>query len=173
MEQMPDNKPGKPGAKPEVEPGSMKQSATNAFRTYFEPVFRRPEFVQTAALCLRQGAKGPEVLLVSSLSTKRWIIPKGWPMEGRTLAQAALQEAWEEAGVTGRVDEDAIGAFSYRKLVKGGIPVTCRCDVFRVQVDTVTDRFPEEGRRKRQWVAPQKAAKLVEEPELKELLRSL
>lgn len=151
----------------------MKQSAVNTFRSFLQPVFRRPEFVQTAALCLRPGAEGPEVLLVSNLSSKRWIIPKGWPMEGRTLAEAALQEAWEEAGVVGTVDRVAIGAFSYRKTVKGGIPVSCRCDVFRVQVRDVEDQYPESGRRKRQWMSPRKAATLVEEPELKALLRGL
>ena len=97
----------------------MKQSAVAAFRNFVEPVFRRPEFVQTAALCLRDSRKGPEVLLVSSLTSKRWILPKGWPMEGRTLAQAALQEAWEEAGVTGVVETAPMGHFSlirYEKL---------------------------------------------------------
>jgi 8-oxo-dGTP pyrophosphatase MutT (NUDIX family) len=151
----------------------MPNSALAAFRTYVEPVFRRPEFVQAAALCLREGAKGPEVLLVSSLTTKRWILPKGWPMSGRTLAGAALQEAWEEAGVKGSVAETAIGQYSYRKSVKGGIPVTCRCDVFQVDVDAMLEEWPEKGRRKRAWFPLAEAAKRVDEPELKALLRGL
>lgn len=151
----------------------MKQAAINSFRSYIEPVFRRPDYVQTAALCLRDGADGPEVLLISSLGTKRWILPKGWPMAGRTLAEAALQEAWEEAGVKGTVSEQAIGAYSYQKLVKGGIPVTCRCEVFRVQVHTLADDFPEQGRRKREWVPATDAVARVAEPELKAMLSSL
>ncbi|HHX88347.1 MAG TPA: NUDIX domain-containing protein, partial [Paracoccus sp.] len=83
----------------------MKQSPLKALVSIFEPVFRRPDYIQAAALCLREGNKGREVLLISSLKSERWILPKGWPMKGRTLAGAALQEAWEEAGVVGRADE--------------------------------------------------------------------
>jgi 8-oxo-dGTP pyrophosphatase MutT (NUDIX family) len=151
----------------------MKQAALNTFRSYIEPVFRRPDYVQTAALCLRDVADGPEVLLISSLSSRRWILPKGWPMRGRTLAEAALQEAWEEAGVKGTVSEPSLGAFSYQKLVKGGIPVTCRCEVYHVQVQDLAGTFPEQGRRKRKWVPVAKAASLVAEPELKAILADL
>lgn len=170
---MTDKKIPQSGAQPEAEQSTMKQSAVAAFRTFVEPVFRRPDFVQTGALCLRTGFRAPEVLLVSSLSTKRWIVPKGWPMEGRTLAEAALQEAWEEAGVIGTVEDAAIGAFSYRKQVKGGIPVTCRCDVFRVSVERLTDDFPEAGKRQRAWMTLADAADAVEEPELQAILRGL
>ncbi|MFN4099813.1 MAG: NUDIX hydrolase [Pararhodobacter sp.] len=151
----------------------MKQTALAAFRSFVEPVFRRPEFVQTAALCTRQGKKGPEVLLVTSLQTKRWIVPKGWPMAGKSLAQAAMQEAWEEAGVEGRVDEYPLGSYGYQKLVKGGIPVTCRCSVYRIEVSHLASSYPEKGRRKREWMRPDKAADLVDEPELGAIIRSL
>ena len=173
MTKTPDNERSRETAAPEREQSRMKQSAVAAFRNFVEPVFRRPEFVQTAALCLRDSRKGPEVLLVSSLTSKRWILPKGWPMEGRTLAQAALQEAWEEAGVTGVVETAPMGHFSYQKVVKNGIPVACRCEVFRVAVTGEARDFPEKGRRKRQWVSPVEAARAVEEPELKKLLRNL
>lgn len=151
----------------------MKHTALAAYRTFVEPAFRRPEFVQTAALCLREGQSGPEVLLVTSLSTKRWILPKGWPMESRTLADAALQEAWEEAGVRGTVDQQSLGNFSYRKVVKRGIPVTCRCEVFRVDVDDLAEDWPEKGQRRREWVSLREAAKRVSEPELKAILTEI
>ena len=151
----------------------MKQSAISAFRALIEPIFRRPDFVQAAALCLRQGDTGAEVLLVSSLSTKRWILPKGWPMEGRTLAGAALQEAWEEAGVQGQVNEVARGVIRYRKAVKGGIPVSCRCEVFDVAVTALAEDWPEKNRRRRRWLPIPEAIKVVCEPDLKALLRGL
>lgn len=151
----------------------MKPSALSAFHSYVEPVFRRPEFVQAAALCMREGKTGPEVLLISSLSTKRWILPKGWPMDGKTLAEAALTEAWEEAGVQGTVTAEAIGDYRYRKEVKGGIPVTCRCEVFRIDVTGLDDDYPEKNRRRRAWVSLKESAKRVDEGELKALLRSL
>ncbi len=151
----------------------MKQSAVAAFRNLVQPIFRRPEFVQAGALCLRDGKHGVEVLLVSSLSAKRWILPKGWPMDGKTLAQAALMEAWEEAGVTGTVEEMAIGTFMFQKIVKQRLPVACRCEVFRVTVTGEADDFPEKGRRKRRWVSLADAAAVVEEPALKAFLRGL
>ena len=62
------------------------------------PMFRRPRSLQVAALCHRRTKAGQkEVLLVTSRGTGRWILPKGWPMRGKSDAQAAAQEAWEEA----------------------------------------------------------------------------
>ena len=61
--------------------------------------FVRPSFVQVAAMCVRQGKDGPEVLLIQTLTRKLWMVPKGWPMDGLSLSDAAAQEAWEEAGV--------------------------------------------------------------------------
>ena len=137
------------------------------------PIVARPPVRQVAALCLRTGRKGPEVLMITSRGTGRWIIPKGWPIEGKTASEAALQEAWEEAGVEGTVNPDPLGDYRYRKEVKGGIPVTCRCEVFRVDVDALADDWPERGRRQREWVTPREAAKRVEEPELKAILREI
>lgn len=152
----------------------MKHTAFSALKALVTPsVLRRPDYVQAAALCLRDGPQGPEVLLVSSLSSKRWILPKGWPIEGLTLAEAALQEAWEEAGVQGSVAPVAVGSFAYRKVVKQGIPVACRCEVFRVMVSGFADRFPEKTRRQRRWTPIAEAVELVDEPELKALLADL
>ncbi|MEZ5750968.1 MAG: NUDIX hydrolase [Paracoccaceae bacterium] len=151
----------------------MNKSAFAALTSFMSPAFRRPEFVQTAALCVRQGADGPEVLLVSSLTSRRWIIPKGWPMDGRTLAEAAAQEAWEEAGIRGTVSPESMGSFGYRKLVKGGVPIQCRCEVYRIDVTEVAANWPEKKERERRWLSPAEAAARVEEPELKALLLGL
>jgi 8-oxo-dGTP pyrophosphatase MutT (NUDIX family) len=152
---------------------TMKLTPMKTLRALMEPISKRPDYVQTAALCLREGKTGREVLLVSSLQTRRWILPKGWPMEGHTLAGAALQEAWEEAGVVGRVAETPVGYYTYEKVLKGGLPVGCRVEVFRVDVSDLARDYPEQSKRKRKWATPADAAELVDEPELKALLRSL
>ncbi len=54
-----------------------------------------------AVMAWRMGDKGPEVLLITSRETGRWVLPKGWPMKGRSGAECALREAFEEAGVAG------------------------------------------------------------------------
>ena len=155
----------------------MKQTPIRApiraLANLLEPVFRRPDFVQAAALCLREGKQGPEVLLVQSLNSRRWILPKGWPMKRRTLAGAAAQEAWEEAGVVGKAHETSMGFYTYRKIRRGGLALSCRVEVFRIDVADLARDYPERSRRKRKWMTPEAAAAAVEETELKALLLSL
>ncbi len=128
---------------------------------------------QVAALCLRGRPGRREVLLVSSLGTGRWIIPKGWPMRGRTLAEAALREAWEEAGVKGEVGALPFGAFDYLKQRDKAVPTPCEVQVFIVRVSGMEKEFPEAGRRELRWVRPIEAVAMVDEPRLKVLLGGL
>lgn len=133
----------------------------------------RPEALQVAALCRRRSGTETEVLLVSSLDTRRCIVPKGWPMRGKTLAEAALREAWEEAGVVGRVHADPVGAFHYDKRRKNGLVQRCKVLCFLVDVEGLDEDYPELGRRDRKWLSPKAAAKCVKEKDLKPLLRQL
>ena len=64
--------------------------------------------LQVAALCWRRRPV-PEVLLVTTLRTRRWILPKGWPHPGLSLPESAAREALEEAGVTGRIEATPLG----------------------------------------------------------------
>ena len=59
---------------------------------------------QFAALCYRIKSNKVQVLLVTTRRTGRWILPKGWPIDGLTPQKSAAREAWEEAGVIGRPD---------------------------------------------------------------------
>ncbi|MGY6412253.1 MAG: NUDIX hydrolase [Alkalilacustris sp.] len=136
-----------------------------------EPMLRRPPRMQVAALCLRTGPEGtPEVLLITSRGTGRWVLPKGWPMAGRSLAEAAAQEAWEEAGVRGTVEGRPLGSYGAEKQTDGGLALPCRVEVFALHVTEIADRFPEAGQRTRRWVAPAAAADMVREPDLRALL---
>lgn len=127
---------------------------------------------QVAALCHRiRATKGREVLLITSRDTGRWVLPKGWPIKGLNAAHAAMQEAWEEAGVKGEVSDHPLGTFDYQKRLDCGGEATCETQVFPVAVETLSDTFPESNERERKWVTPAKAADLVEEPELQEILR--
>ena len=79
----------------------MTRTLTRAWEEILRPMLKRPNRLQVAALCYRTGADGKEVLMITSRGTGRWIIPKGWPVEGKDGPASALQEAWEEAGVKG------------------------------------------------------------------------
>ncbi len=144
-----------------------------ALREAVGPLLGRPPYLQAAALCTREKNGTLEVLLICSLGTGRWVLPKGWPMKGRSLAQAALREAWEEAGVRGKVSEKPFGRYTYQKIKEGGLPLLTEVKVFRVQVDELADDYPERRRRKREWVPARQAAEMVDEPELRALLGAL
>ncbi|MDO5657566.1 MAG: NUDIX hydrolase [Paracoccus sp. (in: a-proteobacteria)] len=131
---------------------------------------RKPHSMQVAALCFDQRGR---VLLITSRGTGRWIIPKGWPMAGRSLAQAAMQEAWEEAGVRGRLDETPIGSYHYDKRHDRGFSVPTEVQVFAVAVHDLAEEFPERDQRRRGWFSALEAADLVDEPGLQEILRDL
>jgi 8-oxo-dGTP pyrophosphatase MutT (NUDIX family) len=129
-----------------------------------------PIHTQLAALCHRKGKSGKEVLLVTS-SNGRWILPKGWPIEGKKPSEAAMVEAWEEAGVKkGKVDRKPMGSFVGLKRYDNGNEVPCLTKVFAVKVQKTTCDYPESDRRDRIWVSPKKAAKLVDEAGLKDIL---
>jgi 8-oxo-dGTP pyrophosphatase MutT (NUDIX family) len=73
-------------------------------------------YAQVAALPLKLGDDGvARVLLLTSRETRRWVIPKGWPMKGRKAHEAAAHEALEEAGVAGHAEKTPIGRYYYFK----------------------------------------------------------
>ncbi len=125
---------------------------------------------QFAALCYRIRKDKIQILLITSRGTRRWIVPKGWPMHGLTPAQTAAQEAWEEAGVRGQSDGRCLGIYSYSKETDENGHFPCLGMIFAVEVNSIADEYPEAGERERRWVSRKKAAKMVDEPELARIL---
>jgi 8-oxo-dGTP pyrophosphatase MutT (NUDIX family) len=139
-------------------------------RALGDPLFRE-HGKQVAALCWRLKPT-LEVLLITSLSSKRWILPKGWLIEGLSPAESAAREAFEEAGVAGKTGGKAIGSYHYLKERKGGGGVPCRVDVFALQVAAQMEDWPEKDAREIVWLPVEQAAVRVSEPGLRELLRN-
>ena len=129
--------------------------------------------LQYAALAWRRAGEGREVLLVTSRDTGRWVIPKGWPMKGRTPWEAAAREAFEEAGVKGEVEQAPVGAFSYLKRLKQWRERMVEVQVFRLKVERELEDWPERRQRERVWLSPEDADARVDEPELAEIIRAL
>lgn len=117
---------------------------------------------QAAAIPLKRG----QVCLVTSRSGKRWVAPKGCLEPGMTAGEIALQEAWEEAGLTGILDPEPIGSYIYEKA-----SFTYHVTVFLMHVTDAADNWPEEGMRARCWLSPGQAVKRVEDNGLRELIR--
>ncbi|MEG5064377.1 NUDIX hydrolase [Microcoleus sp. B3-A4] len=109
-----------------------------------------------------------EVMLITSSASKRWVIPKGLIEPDMTSQDSAAKEAWEEAGLLGKVFPDLLGTYEYQKS-----GYTCQVEVFLMQVEAVLEIWPEASKRKRQWVSIPKAIKRVNEPELKLILADL
>ena len=93
-----------------------------------------------------------EVLLVTSRETKRWIIPKGWPIKGLKPSKAAAREAYEEAGVRGRIAGGAFGHYVYEKRLEDrGTTVPCQVEVFPLLVKRQSKEWPESKQRTARW----------------------
>ena len=128
---------------------------------------------QVAALPVRHAADGGlEVLLITSRETRRWVIPKGWPMRDRKDYQAAAREALEEAGISGRIRKRPLGAYTYQKRLVGRVE-PCRVMVYVLEVEKVRAAWRERDQRTRQWFEPGSAADNIDEPRLAAMIRAL
>jgi 8-oxo-dGTP pyrophosphatase MutT (NUDIX family) len=130
--------------------------------------------LQVAALPYRARADDTiEVLLVTTRGTGQWMVPKGWPMTGKTLPQAAAQEAFEEAGVRGKAGKEELGRFQHRKtaLLEGAID--CVVAVFPLAVQEELTSWPERGERMRGWFSLEEAAGKVQSRELAAIISSI
>jgi 8-oxo-dGTP pyrophosphatase MutT (NUDIX family) len=125
--------------------------------------------IQYAALPYRVN-DGVEVMLLTSRETGRWVLPKGWPMAGKSPRESAQREALEEAGVVGRICKRPIGEFHYDKRLSDGGLVTCKVLVYPLAFERQRKHWPEQGQRTVGWFTPEEAACAVLEPELAILL---
>ena len=128
---------------------------------------------QFGAVCWRMNRGHVQVLLITSRDTGRWVIPKGWPIADKGGAASAAQEAWEEAGVEGQINDAALGRFTYDKIMPGQTSFQCSVEVFALRVAKLRANFPERKERRRKWFDAAKAARKVAEPELRQLLLRL
>lgn len=130
----------------------------------------KPVNVQYAALPWRREGDALEILLITTLNTRRWIVPKGWPLDGQPPHASAAQEAMEEAGISGEIATTALGSFRYNKLRKNGETVSCKVAVFPMQVAHQRRRWAEKGTRETCWCSIDEALTRVTEPGLRRLI---
>lgn len=135
-------------------------------------MIKRPARLQVAALCYRQGREGPEVLLITTRDTRRWIIPKGWPMEKYSARKSARIEAYEEAGIEGKIAREPIGSFRSYKGMGKGVTMPTDVIVFPLKVTRKLKKYPERDERDLAWLPVEEAAKRCSEDGLRNLLLS-
>jgi hypothetical protein len=111
-------------------------------------------------------------MLITSKTTNRFIVPKGWPMKGISGRKTAVAEAWEEAGVVGEALKEPLGVCAYWKRLSGHF-VRVTVKVYLLSVVDVQPDWNERSQRQRAWLSPADAAALIDEPQLASLVRSM
>jgi len=117
-----------------------------------------------AAICYRVRSTGIEFLLVQTRGSGRWTFPKGSAEPGLTHAQAAALEAYEEAGVHGRMEELSFTSYVHRRpgesrkstVSKPKFVSAHLCQVTRLETPPELDRNPT-------WFSHEKAKRCLRE----------
>ena len=149
---------------------TKKQKPTPVTSPSMPPPIAEHPRRQVAALPWRLAAEGEvEVCLVTTRETRRWTVPKGWPMKRLTDRAAARAEAEQEAGVTGKIAKSAIGAYTYWKRLPDRFDFV-RVEVYPLRVVAHLEQWKEKGEREVRWLPTDVAARLVEEPDLATLI---
>jgi 8-oxo-dGTP pyrophosphatase MutT (NUDIX family) len=125
-------------------------------------------FTQSGVLPYRRKEGKIEVLLITSIRKKRWIIPKGYVEFNLSHFESAKKEAFEEAGVYGENETIELGSFKVNKAI--GI---CLIQVFSMEVNKILDDYPDKDKRRRKWFSIEEAAQIVTRPELKQIITAL
>jgi len=149
----------------------VKTQAQNFVATEKRILTSSGRLQQVAALVYRYQSGEPQILVITSRGTGRWVLPKGWPQVGRTLSETAAREAYEEAGVRGAISLQPIGSFDY---CKSDLPPECinqfTVAVYALHFAERAKDWPEREQRVCEWVSPQQAAERVDENDLKRIL---
>jgi phosphohistidine phosphatase len=124
---------------------------------------------QSCVIPYRIKKHRPEILIISSSSGKHWVVPKGIHDPGLSAQESAANEAYEEAGVEGRVTTREIGCYQYAKW-----EATCKVSVYPMEVSHMLDEKDwEERHRGRRWVTLEEAVKLINNPDLANIIARL
>ncbi|MGA7722627.1 MAG: NUDIX hydrolase [Ignavibacteriaceae bacterium] len=125
-------------------------------------------FNQSGVIPYRKTKDGLEVLLITSLKKKKWVIPKGFIEFNLTPFESAKKEAYEEAGILGTNETIELGYFGNQKSI--GI---CHVKVFAMEVTEMLEEYPEKIRRSRKWFNLMEASSVVEVKEISDMISNL
>lgn len=126
---------------------------------------------QVAAIPVRWSGGRAEVMLITTRRSGRWTVPKGWPLVESLASECAAREAFEEAGVRGRIEPFSLGMFEYWKRSKSG-RVFLQVTAYALHVEHMANNWPEREERKRAWFLPEVACRLANNEELATLIRA-
>jgi 8-oxo-dGTP pyrophosphatase MutT (NUDIX family) len=126
------------------------------------------DFTQSAIIPYRLEEGKLEILLITSIRKKKWIIPKGFIEFNLSAFESAKKEAFEEAGVIGTNETIELGAFTIEKY--GG---RTNIVVYSMEVEKFKDDYPEKNLRKRKWYTVEEAIETISIPEVLKMIETL
>lgn len=106
-----------------------------------------------------------QVLLITSSSGNRWIVPKGRQESGMTPHEVALMEAVEEGGVLGTIRHD----MRIRCQMSNGRPLR----IYAMKISKLLGSWPEEHFRLRRLLPINDAVELIEDPKVARAMKRL
>lgn len=136
----------------------------------FRNLFLKLEFNfnQSGVIPYRKRSGELQILLITSVKKKKWIIPKGYIEFNLSPFESAKKEAYEEAGVIGANETVELGSFIMNRSIGH-----CNIKIFSMEVVEVLDEYPEKDVRKRKWFSLKEAADSVSIPEASSMILSL
>jgi len=126
------------------------------------------DFTQSAIIPYRFENGELQILLITSIRKKKWIIPKGFIEFNLSAFESAKKEAFEEAGVIGTNETIELGSFTITKY--GG---RTNIVVYSMEVEKFKDDYPEKNLRKRKWYSVEDAIETISIPEVAEMIKNL
>ena len=123
---------------------------------------------EIGAFIYRYHQNNLEIMLVSNRKQTRWILPKGQPESRCSDPEVALEEAYEEAGVAGRLDDCPASIVEYTSA-SGEVAL----HIYRMQVERLFEKWPERFFRHRQWVDISTALLMVRKKRLRAAIEQI
>lgn len=125
-------------------------------------------FNQSGVIPFRKMNGQMEILLITSIKKKKWIVPKGYVEYNLSPFESAKKEAYEEAGILGANETLELGSFKFEKPAG-----SCLMKIYSMEVTKILDEYPEKDKRKRKWFPLKDAAATIQIPQISPMILKL
>jgi ADP-ribose pyrophosphatase YjhB (NUDIX family) len=111
------------------------------------------------------------IMFVTSQRRGRWILPKGNLNPGESPKKGAKREAFEEAGVKGRLLKNLPMTMVITKSDGGGI-ADIAVTYYPMLVTRQVDDWPEKDKRERHWALLEHASRVTDRQDFQQVIKA-